>query len=144
MIQDAQNMYSDDQNLTSTGASTNLIDHRIAIRNLGIGTPLALVIVVQAIDASSGDETYVAQLQSDDNAGFSSPTSWEPSITIPRGSAVGTKFVRFLTPDTLSERYSRVNFTLGGTTPSITIDAWLVPASAIQEDAYYTDAITIG
>lgn len=144
MIEDVGNLYSDGQNLTSTGASTNVLDHKVAIRNLGIGRPLALVITVQAIDASSADETYVAQLQTDDSAGFGSPTSWEPSITIPRASAVGTKFVRAITPDALSERYSRVNFTLGGTTPSITIVAELKPMDAIQEDAYYTDALTIG
>ncbi len=143
MILDSQNLYSDAQALTATGASTNLIDHG-SDRNLGIGEPLALVIVLDvAADGGNSDETYSAQLQTDDNSGFSSATSVGGAITITRGTAAATKYVMAVPPDTTFERYSRVNFTLSGTTPSVTVTAFLQPMSAIQNDVYYADSITI-
>lgn len=144
MILDSQNLYSDAQALTATAASTNLIDHG-ADRNLGIGEPMALVITIDvAADGTTGDETYSAQLQTDDNSGFSSATSVGGAVSIPRTTAVaGTKYVMAVPPDTTFERYSRVNFTLAGTTPTVTLTAFLQPMSAIQNDGYYADAITI-
>lgn len=143
MIIDRENMYSNAQPLTGSAVSTDLIDHK-SDRDLGIGEPMALVIVPRnSPDGTTGDETYAAQLQTDDNSGFASPTSIGPSISIPRSSAAGLKYAIYLPPDTTLERYTRVNYTLGGTTPIVTVDAWLTTWRAIQNDAYYADAITI-
>lgn len=143
MILDGQNLYSDAQALTTTAASTNLIDHG-ADRNLGIGEPMSLVITIDvAADATNSDETYVAQLQTDDNSSFSSATSVGGAITITRGTAAGTKFVMAVPADTTFERYSRVNYTLGGTTPTVTLTAFLQPSNAIQNEVAYADNITI-
>lgn len=143
MIIDRENAYSNAQALTGSAASTDLIDHK-SDRDLGIGEPMALVIVSRVkADETTGDETYAAQLQTDDNSGFGSPTSIGPSITMARTDPAGTKYVIYLPPDTNLERYTRVNYTLGGTTPTITVDAWLTSWRAIQNDRYYADAITI-
>lgn len=143
MILDGQNLYSDAQALTATAASTNIIDHG-ADRNLGIGEPMAVVITVGvAADGTTGDETYSAQVQTDDNASFSSATSVAGAVTIARGTAAGTKFVVAIPPDTTIERYTRVYYTLGGTTPTVTVDAFMQPMSAIQNDGYFPDGFTI-
>lgn len=143
MIMDAENLYSDAQALTATAVSTNVIDHG-ADRNLGIGTPLALVIILDvAADAADADETYTAQLQTDTVEGFGSPTSIAEAITITRGDAAGTRYVRIIPPDTTLERFTRVNYTLGGTTPSVTVTTFLIPAANLQNEVVYPDNRTI-
>jgi hypothetical protein len=70
MILDAQTTLSDFQALAASGASTNLIDFT-KVRNLGVGEPLALVLTLDvAADATDGNETYTAQLQTDTTAAF--------------------------------------------------------------------------
>jgi hypothetical protein len=143
MYLDAQNLYSDKQSVAATAVSTNIIDHG-ADRNLGIGEPLALVIVVTTVlDAGNADETYSAQLQTDDNAAFSSATSVGGAVSLPRGSAAGTKFVFVLPSDTSIERFTRVNYTVGGITPSGNVTAFLTALSMVHNDVHYADAITI-
>lgn len=84
----------------------------------GIGMAVAAVVNVSAIDSTTGDETYSAQLEeSSDNATF---TAAGPSVSL---TATGAKSV----PGFISKRYNRVKLTLAGTTPSITYEAWLNP-----------------
>lgn len=145
MIIDAQLLYSDAQAVTADAGSTNVVDHG-QDRNLGLGEPLAAVITVDvAADGTTGDETYVVLLETDDNAAFSSATE-VARVTIPRGSAAGTKFVIPVPPTTSIERFTRLYYDVGGTTPTITVTAFLQPVSMIGagENVYYADAITIG
>lgn len=147
MILDAQLMFSDAQALAAPGVSTNLLDVRSL--NLSGGEPMALVISVDvAPDAGNGDETYTAQLQTDDAAAFSSPANLGGAFPIPRNTLVGTRFVIPLPyPFGLAERYLRISYTLGGTTPSITLSAYLSPrymAPGASENVFYADAIQIG
>lgn len=145
MIIDAQLLFSDAQALTGTAVSTNIIDLG-SDRNIGIGEPLAVVIVVDvALDRTTADETYAVTIQADDNSGFSSAATVSGPTSL-LTYAVGTRFVIALGPDTLTERYIRLNYTLGGTTPLGTITAFLTPLkmAAISENVYYADAITIG
>lgn len=143
MLLDDQNRYSDAQALTVTAASEDVIDHG-SDRNLGIGEPMALMITLTvAADNTTGDETYTAQLQTDTVEGFGSPTAVGGLITIPAGSAIGTRFVAVLPPDTTMERFSRVNFTLGGTTPTVTLNADLIPLRVLQNEFAYPSGFTI-
>ena len=143
MILDTDNVYSAAQALTASAASTDLIDHG-ADRNLGIGEPLIAVIqVTVALDDTNSDETYAAVVQTDDNASFSSATTVATFPTMTRADAAGTRYVAPIPPDTVFERYSRVYYTLGGTSPSGTVDAWIGPASSLQNDVAYPDNITI-
>lgn len=138
MIIDNLLSYSDAQALTGTAASTNIVDHGTpSPRSIGIGESLALVISVDvAADAANGDETYSAQLQTDTSSGFGSAVSVGQAITITRGDAAGTKYYMTLPPDASVKRYTRVNYTLGGTTPSVTVTAELVPVRLLQNDQY--------
>ena len=108
--------------LTASGALTNVLDFG-PVRNMGTGKPLYVTLqLVTAADATNGDETYSFAIQTDDNSGFSSATTIG-TLTVPRGSAAGTKFTHSVS--NAVERYLRVNATLGGTTPSVTVKAWL-------------------
>jgi Bbp16-like protein len=144
MILDAQNLYSDAQALTATAVSTNIIDHG-ADGNLGIGEPMCVLITVDvALDNTTTNETYTATLETDDNAAFTSATAVSDARTLTAGSAAGTKFVINVPPNTVMERFSRLTYTLGGTTPTATLTAALIPLSFLANGVvFYNDAITI-
>jgi hypothetical protein len=84
----------------------------------GPGRPHGVVIQTTALDLTSGNETYAFDVQeSADGA------TWV-TITAPVSvTAVGTIAVHAF----VSLRYVRARLDVGGTTPSITYDAWLVP-----------------
>lgn len=137
MILDSQNLFSDAQALTASGASTNLIDLG-ADRDIGIGEPMTVVITVDvAADGTTTDETYTFAIQTDDNAAFSSATTVESRAVAYASLTAGSKHVISIAPDNRMERYVRVYATLGGTTPSITFTAWLTPVSLIQNDGVF-------
>jgi hypothetical protein len=144
MILDAQLQFSADQALTATAASTNVIDLG-ADRNLGIGAvPLEVLVVVKvASDFTTGDETYTITVQTDDNAAFSSATTVTPAVAIVGAQAAGYQVRIPLPSSTIMERYIRLNYTLGGTTPTVTVDAWLTPTHFVDNQVYYADAMTI-
>lgn len=145
MIIDAQLLFSDAQALTATAVSTNIIDLG-ADRNIGQGEPMAVVVCIDvAADRTTGDETYTVTLQTDDNAAFSSASSVGGAYSILVYPA-GTRFVIPLPAGTETERFVRLNYTLGGTTPTITVTAFLQPLAmaSVGENVYYADAITIG
>lgn len=142
MIFDAYNLYSDAQALTATAASTNLIDHG-SDRNIGVGEGMVVMLSLDvAADAGSSNETYVVALETDDNSSFSSAVT-VGSATITRGDAAGTVYYIPLPPSTSMEQYSRLNYTLGGTTPSVTVTARLIPSKFVQNNQYYAKGYTI-
>jgi len=139
MIIDSQHLFSDAQALTVTAASTNLIDLG-AERKIGVGEPMAVVIACDVALAGTSP-TFVATLQSDDNSGFSSAATVIASAS-QSSFAAGAKLVIPL-PQGNTERYVRLNYTLGGTSPTITVTSFLQPMSMIQNDVVYADGITI-
>lgn len=142
-ITDAFSLYSDAQALTGTAASTNLIDH-LAAGHMGSGEPMALVLDVDvAADTASGNETYVVTLQTDDNSGFSSAATVATATIAGSALTAGSQHVLPIPPGVNVERYTRVNYTLGGTTPSVTLTARLAPMSTIATPNEYPDGITI-
>lgn len=143
MILDAQHLYSDAQALSGTGAaSTNLIDHGPgAERRLGTGEPMAVVITVDTAMAGTSP-TFQATLQSDDAAGFASAATVAQSKSY-TALAAGAKIVIPIPPGDATERYTRLNYVLGGTTPTVTVTAALQPMSMIQNDAVYADGFAI-
>ena len=142
MFLDSKALFSDAQALTASAASTNIIDLG-ADGNLGIGEPMAAVVTLDvAADNTTGDETYTVSLQTEDIEAFTTAVTIG-SNTIAAGSAAGSKVVIPVPADTNCDRYIRLYYTLGGTTPTATITAFLVPMSMIQNDVVYPDNITI-
>ena len=144
MILDAQNVFSDAQALTATADSTNLIDLSVANRQIGVGEPMCVLVNLTVLaDATSSDETYTFQVETDDNESFSSSTLLGGATTITRGDAAGTRYVYVMPAIVTIERYIQVVYTLGGTTPTVTLDCHLLPLAAVQDNQLYADAITI-
>lgn len=143
MILDQFNTYSDAQALTATAVSTNVVDHG-ADRNLGIGEPLVAVIQVDvALDSTDGNETYSAVFQTDSDEAFGTAVTVATFPTMTRGAAAGTRYIVSIPPSTTMNRYSRISYTLGGTTPTATVTAYLLPQNMLQNQVEYADNITI-
>lgn len=134
MILDTQNLFSDDQALTATAASTNVIDLGAggtpAIgasalgRQIGIGEPVEILIQL-TVDSGGTSPTLDVDLQQDTVAAFSSATNIASSEQLAGGSA-GDRVSIHWVPHGQSERYLRVYYTLGGTSPTYTVTAGIV------------------
>jgi len=135
MIPDKLLRFSDAQALTVTAVSESVVDLS-SDRNIGIGEPLAVVVGVDvAFDGTTTDETYVFTVQSGSTA---TPTTVIATRTITYAEAVvGAQFVIPLPADTSAGRYLRLNYTLGGTSPSGTVTAFLQPQNCIQNYVPY-------
>jgi hypothetical protein len=143
MYIDSQLLFSDAQAVSADAASTNLVDLGVA-RNLFDGEPLAVVLVVDvAADGTTTDETYEFQIETDDNSGFSSPTDLLVHSIGYASLTAGSKHVLPVPVGAAVERYLRVYYNVGGTTPSVTVTAFLQPLSMVDKFKVYADNITI-
>lgn len=141
MILDSLLKFSDAQALTATADATNVIDLGND-RDIGKGEPMALVVTVGvAADFTTGDETYQFQLETDDNAAFSSATVIGDVTVAAANLAAGDKVVIPLGHS--NERYLQARYVLGGTTPSVTVDAFLQPLSMVDASATYASGYSI-
>jgi hypothetical protein len=127
--------FSRAQALTASAASTNVIDLG-SDRDIGPGRALWIVIAVAVAAAAGG--TYQFDLQTDDNAAFSSPTTIASLAPAAAALKAGAQFV--IGMPFANERYLRLNNTLGGTTPGVTINAFLTDQDPASWQAY-PDAI---
>jgi hypothetical protein len=125
MINDAQLYFSNAQAFSADANSTNVLD-ATSIRQWADGTPLALYIKTTVnADHTSGDETYIFNLVTDDNSSLSSATT-VVSTTILYSDLVTTKIVQIPIPEgSVFEEYAAVAFDGGGTTPTVTATIWL-------------------
>jgi RES domain-containing protein len=141
---DAQLMFSDAQAITADAASTNIIDLGVA-RNLFQGEPMAIVISSDvAADLTTTDETYSVIVQTDDNSSFSSATALTTQAIPAADLAAGDIVVLGVPSGSAVERYLRLSYDVGGTTPTVTLTAYLSPLSMVPANAkHYGDAITI-
>lgn len=137
MIIDSTLEFSTAQALTTSAASTNVIDFEQGHRRPGKGQPLFLVLMLKTdADDTNSDETYTAALRTADNEAFTGASEL-CRITIDRGATAGTLYAMSLPHNV--DRFLRVNYTLGGTTPAVTVDAFLTdqepPSWAAMPDA---------
>lgn len=143
---DSQLLLSDAQAVTTDAASTNIIDLGVAGRNIGAGEPLAVVVTVDvAADHTTGDEAYAVEVQVDDDSAFGS-TTIITSYTIPQTTVKGDVHVIPIpiTSTNSDNRYLRVNYNTGGTTPTITVTTFLTALSAApQKYVPYAKGYTI-
>jgi hypothetical protein len=142
MILDAQTRLSNAQALTATADSTNYIDLG-SDRDIGRGNPQALVITVDtAADTADANETYQFQVETDDNTSFSSSTIIADRTIAGASLTAGSRHVIPL--GLTNERYLQGVYTLGGTSPSVTVTAFIQPMDQIAaEDVVYANGYTI-
>lgn len=145
MIIDLQQTFSDAQALTGTGGvSTNVIDLG-ADRNVGIGQPMAAVITVD-VGLAGTSPTFAVALQTATDAAFTTPVTLMTSPTI-SGAAnlpAGSKLVYLYPAGPEMLQFLRLNYTLAGTTPTVTVTAELQPSTMVQNaEVYYPKNYTI-
>lgn len=142
MILDAQSQFSSSQALTGSAVGENVISLGVA-RSIGQGEPMVVLFCVEvAADQTTGDEDYTFDVEYATNAGqstgrqligrrvFESGTPTAPAQDADLLVA-GYKFTIPVPAVTQSEDeiYLGIRSTLAGSTPTITISAWLVPQS---------------
>lgn len=111
MILDKENIMSNDQAITTTAASTDLID--LGLTEMGEGEPIE--VICQVTTAFAGGTSIDAALQTDDNASFSSATQLQATGAIATATLVqGYRFKFSVLPEDC-ERYLRINYTVVGT-----------------------------
>jgi hypothetical protein len=122
MILDVENLYSNDQAITTTADSTNVID--LGVANRGPGNPLRIDILVTTTFA--GGTSIAIDLETDDNESFSSLSTIASTSAIALASLVaGYRFPIQFVPDAM-ERYSRLEYTVAGTMNAGNITAGIV------------------
>lgn len=148
---------SDAQALTATAVGTNVVDIEVA-RGVGNGEPMAVVFSVGvAADQTTGDEDYTFDVEYATNAAQSTGAQLmgrrifeSGTPTAPAQNAdllvAGFVFAIPIPPTTGDEDgdFLGVRYTLAGTTPTITVDAWIAPLSDVSQYVSYADNVTIG
>ena len=137
MLTSSQQEFSDSQNVTGAGAtaSTNYID--LGATGTVLGAPAALTrdvakgtpvpIYVRFDSAPTGTSpTITVAVQVDDNTAFSSAKTVLTTDSKAGGAAGDEIYVPVYLPEGTDERYLRLNYTLGGTSPDYTLSAGVV------------------
>jgi hypothetical protein len=119
MILSEQNLFSDKQDVNANAASTNVIDLGVA-KDIGPGIPIPLLVQLTA-DATGTTPTLQVDVEVDDNDAFSS-AKVVASYTFTGGLAGDQMPMQFV-PHGVDERYARLNYTVGGTTPVYQVTA---------------------
>ena len=125
MFFDAENLFSDDQAVTVTAVSTNIVDlSGVAAVDEGPGEPLDLF--AQVTTAFAGGTSIALKLETDDDVAFGSATDLGSTAAIATASLVaGYRFPKQLPKEGL-ERYLRLTYTVVGTMSAGNITAGLV------------------
>lgn len=156
MLLDAQGVFSDAQAVTSSAVGTNVIS-LVQARSIGNGEPIAVLFVCDvAADQTTGDEDYTFDVEiataAAQNAGvqllgrrvFESGTPTAPAQNADLLIA-GFKFAIVIPPTLASEDeiYLGIRYVTAGTSPTITMSAYLVPLSVIDASIQYPDGFAI-
>tara|TARA_R100001480_G_scaffold55578_3_gene68512 strand:+ start:285 stop:686 length:402 start_codon:yes stop_codon:yes gene_type:complete len=121
MIIDYNLQFSDAQSVTADAASTNIIDLG-SDRDIGVGEEMKIALNFDVAMGGSSP-TLAVLVQTDDNSSFSSATTVLTSRSI-AAAALGDTLVLGL-PDT-NERYVRLYYDVGGSSPTMTVSASVV------------------
>ena len=124
MILSLQDLLSDNQAITATAVSTNVIDlgatgtifgtTAALVRDIGKGEP-EVDLLVQATETftAAGAATLTVTLQTDDNSGFSSAKDVLVLGPFAKTDLIaGWKLPVQYVPDGIAERYFRLNYTV--------------------------------
>lgn len=117
MIFDKTTLLSDQQAITATAASTNVIDlgpiKTGIVRDVGKGADCPLLVQVTEAFTAAGAATLTITLECDDNEAFSSAKTLWTSGAIPKATLVaGYVVLPEYLPRGTNERYIRMNYTV--------------------------------
>lgn len=117
MIFDRNMQVSTSQVVTASGLSTDVLDLK-QDRDIGIGQPVFLIANVKAVSGTT--PTIQVAIQTADNAAMTSPVTL---VSSPSVAATANMLIVVPLPRT-NLRYLAAYYTVGGTTPSITLDSY--------------------
>lgn len=109
---DSNLLYSDDQAVTADAASTNDLQH-------GPLKEVTVQITVKVVSGTSPTLDVTLRESADDS-------TYVDNVKFPQITAVGVYFRKFTT----RHEYTRLYYDVGGTSPSFTVTAGIVPAGA--------------
>lgn len=149
MLIDNDLLMSDAQALTATALSTNVIDLSAVAPSIGDGEPVAVIFSVGvAADQTTGDEDYTFDVEVASDTGITTARellgrrvfeSGTPTAPAQDADLLVAGYTFMIPIPAISfaetERYLAVRYTLAGTSPTITVDAWLAPQSSYQSKA---------
>ena len=99
---------------------------------------MAVIISVDtAADSTTGDETYAFAVETEDNATHTSATTVLSRTIAAASLTAGSIHTLPIPPEVTFDRYMRLYATLAGTTPSVTVTAWLAPLRDVQNFKAY-------
>jgi len=125
MLTDNLNYFCKAQALSADANLTDVIDLKAA-GILGSGKPMQVVINVDAAaDATTGDETYTFNVITDDASTIDSGTTIATKAIARADLAINTIHTIDIPENAETLQYLGVAFDGGGTTPTVTITAWL-------------------
>lgn len=131
MLTDNLNYFGKAVALSSDAYLTDKID-LVAAGILGSGKPRVVVINVDvAADATTGDETYEFQIHTDGDEAFGSATTIATKAIARADLAVNTLHVIDIPENVATEQYLGLYFNGGGTTPTVTVTAWLAEKGSL-------------
>lgn len=137
MLIDSKLYFSSNVALTSSGNS-NVIDVG-NLENLGIGESISVVVNLKSVSGTS--PTLGVTVQSSNTSNFSSVTT---VATVASSAAVAGRQIVITLPKSINnDRYFRLNYTVGGTSPSITVDAYFIKSDMIQNNITYPTYTTV-
>lgn len=143
MILDNALCVSNAQAVTADAFGSNAtIDLGAAGIDIAAGEPMAYLITVDvAADSTNGDETYVFEAHESANSNMSSSDQLVAKTIAAASLTAGSKHILDL-PAT-NKRYQNLYYNVGGTTPTITVTAFLVPKSFADKYRNYPNGYTI-
>lgn len=146
MYLDKELLLCDAQAFDPDAASSNTIDlgNVTPKIDLGTGEPMVLCIQVDvAADHTTGNETFNFQLIQSANADLSSPDNLISRTIDYSLLTAGSKHYIPIPPGAITKRYIGLYFDGGGTTPTITLTAWISAQSMIDKQPTYAKGYTI-
>jgi hypothetical protein len=117
MIIDYQNLFSNDQAITVSAASTNVIDlGNDSARVKALNEKGEIEFLAQVTTAFDGGTSIAVAVQSDDDEAFGSPTTVVTSAAVATASLVaGYQFKIAVAANLINEQYARLYYTVVGT-----------------------------
>lgn len=156
MILDKQNQLADSQAVSASAVGTNVYDLGVN-RSIGNGTPMAVAFFIEvAADQATGDEDYTFQVEYATNSAQTTGRQLVGSRSFESGTPVapaqnadllveGFTVVVPIPPTKLSEsgQFLGIRYVTAGTSPAVSVSAYLMPLCDIDATNDYNNNYTI-
>lgn len=139
-IIDSQLLLSENQALTATAAATNVIDLGKAGRRIGDGEAMSIQVTVD-VAAGGTSPTLAFVLYLDDTNGATT-ARWTSQTYAQAALTAGARFI-VPVPQGLAGRYLGLSYTVGGTTPTVTVTAALLTDDGLQNEVVYPSGYVV-